>query len=136
MIRGLWNLQVDAVIDVKIVDDYSDTYKHKPMTKLLARWENINEDKDGKQCKNQRKHFSPFFSVSGPVYMEGIPSCDFSTDFSHGREKLRTLFASTGVVKRTHRYQLCEVLLTDDLRSSAPHSPVVTGNGLGSEIRG
>ena len=136
MIQGLWDCQVYDIIGIKLGDADADTCKQEPITKLLTRWEKINEDKDGKQCKNQRKHFSPFFSVSGPVYMEGIPSCDFSTDFSHGREKLRTLFASTGVVKRTHRYQLCEVLLTDDLRSSAPHSPVVTGNGLGSEIRG
>ena len=73
MIRGLWNLQVDAVIDVKIVDNYSDTYKHKPMTKLLDRWENIKKDKYGKHCNNQRKQFLPFvLSVDGFLWRESL----------------------------------------------------------------
>ena len=55
MIRGLWDCQVDAIIDVKLGDSDADTYKYKPMTSLLSRWENIEKDKHGKHCHNQRK---------------------------------------------------------------------------------
>ena len=39
MILGLWDRQVDAIIDVKLGDTDTDTYKYDTMTKLLARWE-------------------------------------------------------------------------------------------------
>ena len=45
MIHGLWGLQVAAIIDVNLGDADTDTYKYKPMTSLLARWENITKDK-------------------------------------------------------------------------------------------
>ena len=38
MVRGLWDRQVDAIIDVKIGDADADSYKYEPMTALLARW--------------------------------------------------------------------------------------------------
>ena len=39
MIPGLWDRQVDAIIDVKLGDgDDADTYKYEPMTALLAWW--------------------------------------------------------------------------------------------------
>ena len=38
MIRGLWDRQIDAIIDIKIGDADADTYNHEPMTSLLARW--------------------------------------------------------------------------------------------------
>ena len=60
MIQGLWDLQVDAIIDVKLGDADADIYKYEPMTALMARWENIKKDKHGKQCHNQLKPFSPF----------------------------------------------------------------------------
>ena len=60
MIRGLWDLQVDAIIDVKLGDADANTYKYEPMTSLLSRWENIKKDKHVKHCHGQRKHFSPF----------------------------------------------------------------------------
>ena len=50
MIRGLWDCQVNSVIDVKLGDADSDTYKYKPMTSDLARRENIKKDKHGKHC--------------------------------------------------------------------------------------
>ena len=61
MIRELWDLQVNAIIDVKLGDADKDTYKHDPMTKILDRWENIKKDKHGKHCHYRQKHFSPFF---------------------------------------------------------------------------
>ena len=60
MIWGLWDRQVDAIIDVKIGEDDTDTNKYKPMTSLLTKWENIKKDKQGKYCHNQRKYFLPF----------------------------------------------------------------------------
>ena len=38
MIQGLWNRQVNAIIDVNLGDTDADTYKYNPMTALLARW--------------------------------------------------------------------------------------------------
>ena len=60
MIRGLWDRQVDIIIHVKLGDADTDTYKHEPMIKLLARWENTKKDKHGNHCNDQRKHFFPF----------------------------------------------------------------------------
>ena len=51
MIQGLWDCQVDAIIDVKIGDADADTYKYDPMTSLLTSWEKINKDKYGKHCQ-------------------------------------------------------------------------------------
>ena len=71
MVRGLWDRQVDATIDVKIGDDDADTYKYEPMTALLARWENTKKDKHGKDCHDQWKHFPPFvLSVDGKIGRE------------------------------------------------------------------
>ena len=60
IVRGVWDRQVDAIIDVKLGDSDADTYKYEPMTVLLTRWENIKKDKHGKHCNNQRKHVLPF----------------------------------------------------------------------------
>ena len=60
MIRGLWDSQVGAIIDVKLGDADADTYKYDPMTPLLARWENIKKYKDSKHCHDQQKQNSPF----------------------------------------------------------------------------
>ena len=60
MVRGLWDFQVDAIIDVKIGDADADSYKYELMTALLSKWETIKKDKHGKHCHNQWKHFLPF----------------------------------------------------------------------------
>ena len=62
MIRVLWEYQVNVIISVRLLDADADTYnyKHKSMTSLLSRSENINKVKHGKHYNNQRKHFSPF----------------------------------------------------------------------------
>ena len=76
MIRGLWDCQVDAIIDVKHGDADADTYNYKPMTELLTRWENIKKYKHVKHFHDQRKHFLPLFlSVDGMLGREGNPSC-------------------------------------------------------------
>ena len=60
MVRGLWDRQVDSIIDIKLGDANADSYKYEPMTALLARWETTKKEKHGKQCHDQRKKFSPF----------------------------------------------------------------------------
>ena len=73
MIRGLWNHQVDGIIDVKIGYVDTDTYKYDPMTSLLARWENIKKEKHGKHCHDQRKKNSFFFlSLDGMLGREAL----------------------------------------------------------------
>ena len=60
IIRVLWYRQFDAIIDVKLGDADADTYKYEPIKSLMARLVNINNDKQGKHCNDQRKHFSLF----------------------------------------------------------------------------
>ena len=60
MVRGLWDRQVDTIIDVKIGDADADSYKYEPMAALLSRWETIKKDKHGKHCHEQRNFCSPF----------------------------------------------------------------------------
>ena len=73
MIRGLWDSQVFTIIDVKRGDADADTCKYEPTKSLLTRWENIKKDKHGKQCHDQRKHFSPFvILVDGMLGIEAL----------------------------------------------------------------
>ena len=62
MVRGLWDCQVNTIIDIKLGDADADLYKYEPMTELLLRWETIKNDKNVKHCHDQRKHFCRFFS--------------------------------------------------------------------------
>ena len=62
MIQGLWDLQVEAIIDGKLGDSDVDSYKYEPTAALLARCETFKKYKHGKHYHNQRKQFSPFFS--------------------------------------------------------------------------
>ena len=55
MIRGLWDPQVDEIVDVKLGDADAYTYRYKPMTLLLVRWEKINKYKQGKHWHDQQK---------------------------------------------------------------------------------
>ena len=66
MVQCLWYCKVNAIIDVKLGGADADSYKYEPMTTLLARWETINKDNNGKHFHDQRKHFSLFvISVDG-----------------------------------------------------------------------
>ena len=50
MIQCLWDLQVDAIIDVKLGDADADMYKYEPMPELLDRWLKIKKYKHGEHC--------------------------------------------------------------------------------------
>ena len=66
IIRVLWDVQTEAIIDVKLGDADTDYYKYEPMTALLDWWKTIKKDMHGKHCNDQRKHFSQFvLSVDG-----------------------------------------------------------------------
>ena len=80
MIQGLWDYQVDAIIDVKLGDADLDTYKYKIMTSILSRWENTKKDKHGKHCYDQQKHFFAVCFFSGRNARKGIPSHALSTE--------------------------------------------------------
>ena len=97
------------------------------MTGLLASWEKIKKNKHGKHCHDHCSFF-------GRNSREGTPSRNLSIESSHGREKGRNPFTSMGVGKQMHCNLSYEVLLTDDLWSTAPQSPVGTGAGLESRI--
>ena len=61
-IQGLWNIQVEAIIDIKIGDDDADSYKSEPMAELLAQWETIKKEKHGNHCRNQQRKNRSLFS--------------------------------------------------------------------------
>ena len=66
MIRGLWDIQFESIIDLKLGDSEADAYKYESIVALLAWWETIKNNNNGKHCNDQRKHFSPFvISVDG-----------------------------------------------------------------------
>ena len=78
------------------------------------------------------------FSVcyfSGWNAREESPGRTCPIDSNHGSKKVRSLFASTVVGKRSNFYRGHKVLLAYDSRISTPQSPVGKGAGLGSRIR-
>ena len=48
MIRGLWYIQTDSIIDVKLGDDDVDIYTFEPMEVILDWWYKTNKYKHGK----------------------------------------------------------------------------------------
>ena len=43
LIRGLWKIQTDTIINVRFGDANTDIYKNEPMDNLLARWDKENK---------------------------------------------------------------------------------------------
>ena len=73
LIRGLWESQADAIIDVRFGDSDADTYRKEPMDKLPDRWEKEKKDKNGKHCHEQHKRFYPFvLLVDGMLGKEAL----------------------------------------------------------------
>ena len=67
LIRGLWEQQTDAIIDIKLSNADANTYRFEPMDKLLARWEKTNKDKHSEHCHKQWKYFPQFV-----IYVDGM----------------------------------------------------------------
>ena len=99
MIWGLWDQQVESIIDVKLVNADADSYKYESMVELLDWWETTKKDKHGKNCNGQRNIFT-VCSFSGWNAREVIPGSNHIIDSNHGREKGQNTFAHTGVDKR------------------------------------
>ena len=73
LICVLWESQTVSIIYVIFVDVNTDTYKHEPMGKLLARWYKKNKNKHSKNFHNKWKHFSTFFlSLDGMIEKESL----------------------------------------------------------------
>ena len=83
MVRGLWDCQVAAIINVKLGDTDADSYKYEPMTALLASWETIKKYKHGKHFRDQQKCFI-VFSISGRNAREGSPGRTLGIESRHG----------------------------------------------------
>ena len=64
VIQGLLDRQAEAIIDVKLGDSDSDSYKYEPMAALLDWWGTFKKDNHVKHCHYQRKHFLGFFFLS------------------------------------------------------------------------
>ena len=43
LIRGLWEIQTDDIIDVRLKDSDADTYVKEGMDTLFPRWEQIHK---------------------------------------------------------------------------------------------
>jgi len=66
LIRGFWEGSTDAIIDVRVTNLDSKSYRNLPPKKALERQEK-EKTKYRKPCENQRRHFTPFV-----VSMDGI----------------------------------------------------------------
>ena len=70
---GLWDRHTDAIIDFKLGDADTDSYRFEPMVGLLYQWENIKKDNHGKHFHNQLKQFSNFvLSADGMLGREAL----------------------------------------------------------------
>ena len=66
LIQGLWELQTNAIIDVKIGDADADICMFEPTDKLLACWEKQKKDNNCNNCHEQRIFFYSFVnSIDG-----------------------------------------------------------------------
>ena len=72
-IRGLWEIHIEAIIDVSFGDAYMETWKPVRIDKLLAVWEKNSKEKHGQVCYYQQRHFPTFvLSVDGMMDKEAL----------------------------------------------------------------
>ena len=64
--------QADSIIDIKLGDADTDSYKYEPMEELLAWWETIKKDKYGKHYHDQGNFLSVCYFCQRHA-REGIP---------------------------------------------------------------
>jgi len=68
LIRGFWEGSTDTIIDVRVTNLDSKSYKNLPPKKALERQEKKKEKKYCKPCENQRHHFTPFLVSTDGTY--------------------------------------------------------------------
>ena len=103
MIRGLWDRQAEAIVDIKIGDADTDSYKYETVA-LLAWWET---KKHSKHCHNQRKIF-PEFSFCQWYTREGSPGHTCSIEPNCVSENGRTHFSRAEMDKRSKHNLICQ----------------------------
>ena len=60
LIKGIWEIKPDAIIDIRFRDADADTYATKGMDTLLPRREQINMDKHRRIYYEEQIHFFLF----------------------------------------------------------------------------
>ena len=92
IIQGLWVRYTDTIINVNLGDAEANTYIFEPMVSLLAWWEKIKKDKNGKHCHKHQKNFSvcSIFWWNGS---EGSSVCTRKFEMTYGRKNVWTHFA-------------------------------------------
>ena len=60
LIRGFWSPATDLIVDVRITDLDSKSYRKTSPEKALAKQEKEKKDKYLSACLERRKHFTPF----------------------------------------------------------------------------
>ena len=60
LIRGFWQNGTDCIIDVRIADTDSKSYRAKAPMKVLEAHEREKKNKYLEACLEQRRHFPPF----------------------------------------------------------------------------
>ena len=70
LIRGLWEIQIEAIVEFRFVYDDVDVYNKEGMDTLLPRWEKMKKDKHGRNCHKQQKKYPFILSVYGVLCKE------------------------------------------------------------------
>jgi len=68
LIRGFWEGSTDTIIDVRVTNLDSKSYKNLPPKKALERQEKEKKKKYCKPCENQRRHFTPFVVSTDGIF--------------------------------------------------------------------
>ena len=69
IILGFWEESTDTIIDVRLTNLDSKSYKNLPPKKALERQEKEKKKKYCKLCENQRRHFTPFVVSTDGIYL-------------------------------------------------------------------
>ena len=59
-IRGLYEKQTEALLDIRVTDTDAESYKHKSLEQVLKQQETEKKRKYKKACEERRCHFTPF----------------------------------------------------------------------------
>jgi len=68
LIHGFWEGSTDTIIDVRVTNLDSKSYKNLPPKKALERQEKEKKKKYCKLCENQRRHFTPFAVLTDGMF--------------------------------------------------------------------
>ena len=72
LIRGLFEKGIDAILDIRVVNPDSSSYRRIDHTQVVNRAEREKKRKYEEECLNQRKSFTPFVTTTdGFIGVEG-----------------------------------------------------------------